>query len=250
MEVLLMRTGTRIALAAVAAGVLLAASAGCNDDNGGGGAADNPKTVMVGAPVEQPAASLVEAYLADNPGAELDLVVEDVSTATRSLTDQTYPLSIVPADWVTSTDMEQRPFGRQVLVLAVPEGNPGGVEDLSALSASSGSAAVCIDDPLIGVLVTSTITNAGVTDPPAVEAGCVDDALADVAAGTLDAVLTYRGELEVPDGVELVVVPDEENLVFEISYLVADEADEVQDFLAYLESDAADQALTELGYRP
>ena len=58
----------------------------------------------------------------------------------------------------------------------------------------------------------------------------------------------FRLGLAVPDGVELVVVEEEDNVIFDFGYVVAsDEAADLGDFLA---GDAARSILAEMGLLP
>jgi hypothetical protein len=96
------------------------------------------------------------------------------------------------------------------------------------------------------------VRRAGVaSDPAAVGTGCEADALARVTAGELDAALAFRGGLEMPRGVEVIDIPDEENLVIHFGSAPLDGVPRARGLLAeFLGAERAKEILTQQGYLP
>lgn len=233
--------------------VAAALVAACGDDDGATGTTGAPVDgveVVVAPALEGIADLLVEAYAAEATDTEVSVVVEEQEALVASLADGRPDLVLAPAVWLTDPALEPVELGRNLAVVVVPEGNPDGIRGVNVFAADAGLAtAVCGEESPIGNPSLLVLTAAGVTpDPAAVADGCHAEAAQQVANGELDAALIFRAGVVVPEGAETVVLPDEGNLVVELSYvLLGDAADDLADFLA---GDTAAQILTENGYLP
>ncbi len=164
------------------------------------------------------------------------------------------PVTLIPNAWLEGVEgVEATPFGRNLAVIVTPAGNPEGIEDLTAFAADSGlNVAACGDSTQFGNLAALTLANAGVEaadDVASSEENCEQEALEQVAAGDLDAALVFRSGVEVPDGTEVVEVPEESNTVIEVSYVLG-EGEDAAAFGEFVESDEGQQILEENGYLP
>ena len=67
------------------------------------------------------------------------------------------------------------------------------------------------------------MSNADVTPADdTVSSDCEDDVVEQVANGELDGALVFRAEVTVPEGAEVIEVPEDTNLVIDVSYVVGD----------------------------
>lgn len=192
---------------------------------------------------------LAEAYAADGT-AGVTVVVEEQESLVASVSSRRPDMVLAPKVWLTDPSLEVVDFGRNLAVVVVPAGNPDGITGLDVFAADSELAtAVCGEDSPIGNPALLVLAAAGVTpDPATVAPGCDDDAARRVAAGELDAALIFRAGVVMPDGTDIVELPEAGNLVIELSYVaLGDAATGLADFLA---GDTAQQILTQNGYLP
>jgi molybdate transport system substrate-binding protein len=212
-----MRSGTLILTAVL---VLAACSTGdaAGDDTDRGG---RTGTVLVFA-----AASLTDsfeeigtAFEAANPGVEVELNVGPSSGLREQI------LEGAPADVFASADeanmdelvdagrIDGTPsvFAENVVEIAVPAGNPGGVTDLGSLADDGLLVGLCAEGVPCGELARETLIAAGVEASVDTEEPDVRSLLTKLAAGELDAGVVYRTDvlaaggsvdgIEVPAGV-------------------------------------------------
>jgi molybdate transport system substrate-binding protein len=162
--------------------------------------------------------------------------------------------AIVPSPYLGSVDSDSVVIGRNLAMIAVPAGNPGQVSGLDAFAADAAlDTAICGADSPYGNLATLVLEREGVTpDPARVGVGCDADAVAQVARGDLDAALVFRSFLEIPGGVEVINIPDDQNLVIDIRYAPVGDAEdsETGSFPEFLKSDQATDILTHEGFLP
>jgi molybdate transport system substrate-binding protein len=247
----------RVSLLALCVAAALAASACGGDDGGSGGSAGSaddtaPRglaaihTVDALEPLVQ---GLADAYNA-NSDAPVSVKVVAPEQAIQAVT--TGNAGILPAAWMTTLDAESTAIGRNLAVIAVPTGNPSQVSGLDAFADDSGlDTAVCGPDSPYGNLAADILMRAAVQlDPAQVGTDCGADAVARVAGGELDAALTFRAFVPIPPEVELVDVPEAQNIVLDIRYSPASGTPTSGSFEEFLTSDAAAQVLSESGFLP
>jgi molybdate transport system substrate-binding protein len=248
-----MRRRTLLGVLLVGAVVLAA----CGNDGGDEAATPGPgadgtgviHTVDALAPL---ANRLVEAYEEENPGAGLSVAVSPQDEALQAVTDRAGSLAILPTPWLAGAGVDSTVVGRTLTVIAVPQGNPAQVTGLDAFAAGSGlRTRACGPDTPFGNFAGLVLNRAGVTpEPDTVASGCADEAVNQVAAGELDAALVFRTEADIPDGVETVAVPDEQNLIIEIAHAELADNESTGAFVEFLGTDRAKEVLMAAGYLP
>jgi hypothetical protein len=240
-----------LALAVVAAVVLST----CGGDDGG--AADPPSaegggataTVHTVPELEPVVRGLVEAY-DETSDVGVELAVGPQNDVVRAVSDGR--AAILPGAWLGGVDAEGVVIGRNLAIIAVPAGNPSQVTGVDTFAAGSGlDTAMCGADSPFGNFAALVVARGGVQpDPAHATSGCDADAVARVVRGELDAALVFRAFVPIPDGVEVVSIPDDQNLVIEVRYAPVAANASADSFQAFLRSDAAKQVLTQHGFLP
>jgi molybdate transport system substrate-binding protein len=246
--------GRSKALVMLLAVVTAAAACGGGDDDGAA-PTSNPEssataTIHTVPQLEPVVTSLVDAYESEASGRQLDLSVGPPSDVVEAVSGGAP--AILPGAWLAGVEGDSVVLGRNLAIIVVPEGNPGQVTGVDVFASYAGlSTAICGVDSPYGNFAALVVERGGVKpDPSEVGAGCEADAVARVAGGELDAALVFRNNVQIPDDVEVINIPDDQNLVIDIRY--APVAGEPTDgsFAQFLESDRADQILTEQGLLP
>jgi Bacterial extracellular solute-binding protein len=235
-----------LALAAVAA----VAMAACGDDDGdSAGSSGEIDAISTATPLEPLVTELVDAYNeTSDAGIELavspqDQAVDRVSQGARA---------ILPTPWLSGTDTDSVVIGRSLAIIAVPAGNSGQLAGVDAFAPDSGlDTMACGANSSSGNLAAAVLSLGGVEpDPTRLAEGCDADAVARVARGELDAALVFRGNLQIPEGVEVITIPDDQNVVIDIVYAPAADDASGDSFQGFLESDTATQILSRHGLLP
>lgn len=203
----------------LAAVTLVALLSACGLD--AGGPADEGTTLRVFA-----AASLTDSFeqIADrfeaenaevsvelNPGPSSGLAEQIVSGAPA---DVFAAASTENMQTVVEAELAENPtvFATNSLRIAVPPGNPGGVDSLEDLGDPEVTVAVCEPEVPCGAVAAEVLENAGVAVEPATEDVDVRSVLTRVTLDEADAGLVYVTDvLAAADDVESVEVPDEVN---------------------------------------
>lgn len=234
---------------------LVMALAACADDDGGtaptsSSGANATATIRTVPQLEPVVSSLVDGYESEGSGHQLELAVGGASEMMEAVS-QGAP-AILPGPWLSAVEADSTVLGRNLAIIVVPEGNPGQVTGVDVFASDNSlSTALCGPDSPYGNFAALVVKRAGVEpDPGTVDSGCEGDAVARVANGELDAALAFRNNLQIPGGVEVINIPDDQNLVIDIRY--APVAGEPSDgsFAQFLESDRATQILTQAGLLP
>jgi hypothetical protein len=251
-----MRRGNLLALG-IAAALAVSACGGDDGDTGGsarpsddgGTGVEGLATIHTVADLEPMARGLVDAYN-ETSDAPVEVAVEAPDQAIEAVRQGS--AGILPAAWLEDVDVESTAIGRNLAIIAVPAGNPSQVSDLDAFAEDSGlETAVCGPDSPAGNLAAALLSGADVEfDPAQVESGCETDAVARVARGELDAALVFRTSVQIPPDVEVVDIPEDQNLVLDINYLPATADPSSSSFEAFLASDSAAQVLSGFGFLP
>lgn len=240
-----------LALILVAA-VTLAA---CGDDGGDANGSANQgrqgagATVVTVPPLEGVVRGLVDAYNKTSD-TTIQLTVTPQAQAMQAVS-QGRP-AILPGPWLAGVNANSVPTGRNLAIIAVPAGNPSQVTGVSAFAASSGlDTAACGADSVFGNFAALVVRRGGVEpDPARVSSGCETDALGRVARGELDAALLFRSFFAIPEGVDVITIPDDQNIVIDVRYAPAAANASADSFQAFLASDLATQILTQQGLLP
>jgi hypothetical protein len=251
-----MRRGSLLALG-IAAALAVSACGGDDGDTGGsarpgddgGTGVEGLATIHTVTELEPMAQGLVDAYN-ETSDAPVEVAVEAPDQAIEAVR-QGSP-GILPADWLTGVDVESTAIGRNLAIITVPAGNPSEVSGLDAFAEDSGlETAVCGPDSPYGNLAAALLSRANVElDPAQVGSGCEADAVARVARRELAAALVFRNFVQIPADVEVVDIPEDQNIVLDVRYLPASAAPSSGSFEAFLASDSAAQILSGFGFLP
>jgi ABC-type molybdate transport system substrate-binding protein len=238
---------TRLAVACIAAATVIAGCGGDDDESSDSSAeAANDSAVRTTEPLEALATSLVESYTAENPDSELAVTVD----AVEPLDDA--GVAILPAYMLANTGEDGTVIGRSLAVIVVAAGNPAQVAGVDAFGANSSlNSRACGPEIAYGNFAEAVVRLGGVeADPARLGTGCAAEAVDQVARGELDAALVFRPAVTLPDGVEVIDVPEEQNFVVDVAYALTGDDESAVGFADWLGSDAATQVLTEAGYLP
>jgi molybdate transport system substrate-binding protein len=232
------------------------------DDGSGGEALAGDVTVLAAASLADAFAEVEAAFEGANPGVDVD-VSYDGSSALR---DQI--VAGVPADVFASASGpvmddvvdagavagEPAPFATNLLEIAVPAGNPAGVEGLDAFGDGELLVGLCAEEVPCGRFGREALANDGVTPAPDTDEPDVRSLLDKVASGELDAGLVYRTDvLSAGDDVEGIEIPDDLNV--EATYPIAalaegDDPDAAAAFVAFVLGDEGRAVLASYGFGP
>lgn len=197
---------------------------------------------------------LLAAYKVQDPKSKLVLTTQEQNEIVKSIDDGKPEVAIVPDLWLKllSDKRDSTPFGRNLAVIAVPSGNPKKVTGLTDFAKKSSlKSEVCGANTAVGNFILLVLSKAKVTpDPATVKENCENDALQQVAAGTLDTALLFRNNTTVPPGVELIQIPTDQNVIFDISSVLIGKSADATGFTKFIASDAGQTILKENGYLP
>jgi molybdate transport system substrate-binding protein len=266
-----MRRAVLTGLVALALG--LTGLAGCGDDTtdannqpaapSSGAAAGVTGTINVFA-----AASLTESFTkigqqfeADNPGSKVTFNYAG-SSALATQINQGAPADVfasaAPANMKTVTDAgnaagDPTTFVKNQLVIAVPNGNPKGVQGLADLTRPGVKVALCAEQVPCGAAAKTALGAAGVKLTPVTLEQDVKAALSKVTLGEVDAALVYRTDARAAardvDGIEF---PESAGAINSYPIVVlknAPNAAGAKAFVAYVLSDKGKAVLADSGFQ-
>ena len=262
-----MRTRALLALPAVAVLALTACGGSASDTAAGtsssspGGALSGTLTVFAAASLTDVFGDLGDQLMADNPDLDVQFNFAGSSALATQLTQG------APADVFASANETQMAvvtdaglqaadptvFTGNVLEIAVPEGNPGGVTGLADFGDADLTLAVCAADVPCGAAAAAVFADAGITPQPDTEEEDVKAALTKVQLGEVDAALVYATDVQAAGSdVEGIPFPEAEQEVSDYpicAMAAAPNPEAAQAFVDLVESDAGQQALTDAGFR-
>jgi molybdate transport system substrate-binding protein len=219
---------------------LLAGLAACGDDatttdvadqataSTGPGAPRGDITVFAAASLSDAFGEVGTAFEEANPGTTVTFNF-GASSALATQIGEGAPADVfAPADTTQmdevvesgATGQRPQPFATNVLQIAVPAGNPGGVTGLADFAEDDLLIGLCAEEVPCGRFGRQVLTQAAVT--PAVDTDETDvrALLTKLEAGELDAGIVYRTDVLAADGsVEGVDIPADQNVV--ASYPIA-----------------------------
>jgi molybdate transport system substrate-binding protein len=148
---------------------------------------------------------------------------------------------------------EPQVFARNVLEIAVPAGNPGGVTGLADFADADLALAVCAPAVPCGAAAQAVFAAAGVTARPDTQEEDVKAALTKVQLGEVDAALVYATDVRsAGSAVEGIAFPEAEQQVNDypvVALSAAPDPAAAQAFVDLVTSDAGRQVLTAAGFR-
>ena len=198
---------------------------------------------------------IASAFEQEHPGVTVSAVYDGSSTLATQIGEG------APADVFASADEknmakvsaqapEPQLFAGNTLVIAVPEGNPGGVRTLADLARVT--TVLCAPEVPCGAASTTLLSNAGVTVSPASSEQNVTAVLTKVAAAEADAGLVYATDVVGRDDVEAIVPEGADAVVnrYPIAALTdAPNPDAASAFVAFVLSDEGQRILADAGFR-
>lgn len=224
------------------------------------GGSANRVSVSAAASLTDAFSEIESAYEASNP--EVDVVLNLAGSS--ALREQI--LEGAPVDVFASADtsnmgrvveagaVDEPPesFARNLLMIAVPPGNPARVTGLEDFGAEDRLLGLCAEAVPCGVLARESLAKAGVT--PSIDSNEPDvrALLTKIEAGELDAGITYLTDvISAAGAVDGIEIPDEANVAadYQIAVLVdAAEPDRARAFVHYVLSAEGQAILADYGF--
>ena len=262
---------TRTAVVAVLVVPLLALT-GCGSDDdrdprGSGATAVSPADAPLGSITVLAASSLTEAFdelgdrlEADHPGttvkfsfaASSELATQITSGAPADVFASASPATMDQVVQAGAADGEPTVFVRNRLEIAVPAGNPAGVEGLADFADESLTIALCAPEVPCGAAAETAFEAAGVTPKPDTLEPDVKATLAKVSLGEVDAALVYRTDvIAAGDKVEGIEFPESADAVNDypiVSLAEAPNAKGAKAFVDLVRSDEGRSVLEAAGF--
>ncbi|MFI2105575.1 molybdate ABC transporter substrate-binding protein [Isoptericola sp. NPDC019693] len=248
-----MRRRLAAGLAALAVGGLAGCGSAASGDEG------TTLTVFAAASLQGSFEDLAEQFEATHDGVDVRLSFAGSSDLVAQIQQG------APADVFASADTanmakltadglvgEPRDFATNTLEIAVPPGNPAGVESLQDLAAPGMKLVLCAPAVPCGAASAKVADAAGLDLKPVSEEQSVTDVLGKVIAGEADAGLVYVTDVAAAgDDVEGIAFPESSSAVN--TYPVAtvadtDQADLAQQFVDLVLSDDGQQTLSGFGF--
>ncbi|MET0764702.1 MAG: molybdate ABC transporter substrate-binding protein [Blastococcus sp.] len=218
-------------------------------------------TVFAAASLTDVFGELGDQLMADNPDLDIQFNFAGSSALATQITQG------APADVFASANQPQMTvvtdaglqgadptvFTENVLEIAVPKGNPGGVTGLADFAQEELALAVCAPDVPCGAAATTVFETAGITAVPDTLEEDVRAALTKVELGEVDAALVYASDVQsAGPGVEGIEFPQAEEAINEYPICVLADApnpDAAQGFVDLVLSDEGQEALGAAGFR-
>lgn len=248
----------RAASAAVAALLLGGATAGCG---AGGGSGSGALTVFAAASLTEVFTDLGERF-EEQTGTQVDFNFAGSSDLALQITDGAPADVFASADTRTMDDVaddglaegEPQVLARNELRIAVPQGNPAGIEGLEDLADPDARVALCAAEVPCGAAARKLLDAQGVEVSGASQEEDVKAALTRARLGEVDAALVYTTDVRsAGDEVEGVPVEGADKAAndYPIAVLKDTAAPEAaQEWVDFVLSDEGQGALADAGFSP
>jgi len=198
-----------------------------------GASGDRRVLVSAAASLADVFAEMESAFEEMHPGVDVVLNVAGSAALREQIlegapTDVFAPANMEIMDQVLQTGVvaaEPAVFARNLLEIAVPQGNPGGVVGLEDFAREELFLGLCAEGVPCGEAARETLTKAGVDFVVDTNEPSVRSLLAKIGAGELDAGITYVTDVTAgADGVDGIVIPADLNVFvdYPIALLAAD----------------------------
>lgn len=216
----------------------------------------------------QAAASLTDAFEAiatefesQNDGVTVEATYDSSGTLAEQAADQAPGDVLATADessMQTAVDGDAIAAGPDIfatntLVVAVPAGNPAGIESFEDLDADDVTYVACVETAPCGTIAQTLITDAGFTNDPASLEPDVRATLERVVADEADAGLVYTTDaMSAGDDVETIDIPGaaDEPTSYPIGVLEqSEDAEAAQAFVDLVLSDYGQGVLSDAGFQ-
>ena len=245
------------------AAMVLAALAGCGSDEPDDSAAEETTlTVYAASSLTSAFEQMGEDFEADHDGVTVEFNFAGSSDLVAQIQEG------APADVFASADeanMEKltaedlqgadpENFASNTLEIAVPPGNPAGVENFQDLGEDGLNLVICAPEVPCGAASQGVAEAAGVELNPVSEEQSVTDVIAKVSSGEADAGLVYVTDvIAAGDDVEGIEFPESSEVVnvYPIAPLADSEnADLAQEFVDLVLGESGQSILQEAGFAP
>ena len=245
------------------AALVLAALAGCGPDEPDDSAAEETTlTVYAAASLTAAFEQIGEDFEGDHDGMTVEFNFAGSSDLVAQIQEG------APADVFASADeanMEKltaedlqgadpQNFASNTLEIAVPPGNPAGIETFQDLGEDGLNLVICAPEVPCGAASQAVAEAAGVELNPVSEEQSVTDVIAKVSSGEADAGLVYVTDvIAAGDDVEGIEFPESSDIVnvYPIAPLADSEnADLAQEFVNLVLGESGQSILQEAGFRP
>lgn len=248
-------------LALTATAFLVVPLAACGDDSGNAGDGDTTLTVFAAASLTKTFEELERTFEAEHDGVDVRLSFGGSSDLVAQITDGAEADVFASADTknmdkLVDADLaagDPAEFATNTLVIAVPSGNPAGIEDLTDFGDEDLDIVVCAPEVPCGNASLEVAEAAGVTLAPDSEEQSVTDVLGKVESGEADAGLVYVTDVTAAgDTVEGIEFPEAADVVNHYPIVVvegAPQADLAQEWVDLVLGDCQ-AVLTEAGFGP
>jgi molybdate transport system substrate-binding protein len=255
-------------LRAAALATLVAVSlAGCgNDDTAGGSSPGGTKSGVSGDVTVFAAASLTGSFTelgtmfeGEHPGTKVTFNFAGSSALAKQINDGAPAdvfASAAPKNMAEVVDAgnaaDPKDFVSNTLMIAVPKGNPGGIEGLADFADEGKKIALCAAEVPCGAAADKVFKAAKVTPKPDTLEQDVKAVLTKVSLGEVDAALVYKTDVrsagDKVEGIEFPEAADTVN-VYPIAVLEnAPNAGGAKEFLEYVLSGKGAAVLTKAGF--
>lgn len=250
---------TRV-VAAVASALPLLISASCGSDQSGAGD-KSTLTVLAASSLTEVFTELAETFEQDHPGVDVTLTFDSSSTLAEQVVQGAPADVLATADEATMADVtdeglaatEPVAFAQNVLVLATPPDDPGGVAKVTDLG-DDVAYAVCVPEAPCGAASAELLGIVGVHAEPVTEEDNVRDVLTKITAGEVDAGLVYASDAQAA-GSDVRVVPvraADRVLNSDVVAPLSDaaDADLAREWVDLVTSETGQQVLSDAGFLP
>ena len=248
--------------------VAVLAISGCGDKTDNAGAAPEKSAGISGNLTVLAAASLTESFNkigkdfeTANPGVKVTFSYAGSSSLAQQITSGA-PADVFaaasPATMKTVTDAgdangEATVFVKNQLVIAVPKGNPKGVEALADLTRPGVKVALCAEQVPCGAAAKKALAAAGVKLTPVTQEQDVKAALSKVKLGEVDAALVYRTDAKASTAdVEGIEFPESSGAINDYPIVAlenAPNASAAAAFVSFVQSGPELDVLIEAGFQ-
>jgi molybdate transport system substrate-binding protein len=264
-----MRTVYRTAIVLVAVGAM-AAGCGNGDDSStntpaagasSGTAVTGTVTVLAASSLTETFNTIGKNFEAANPGTKVTFSYAGSSQLAQQITSGAPAdvfASASPATMKTVTDKGDAVgtpvnFVKNQLVIAVKKGNPEGLTSLAAIAKPGVKVALCAEQVPCGAAAKKALAAANIKLTPVTLEQDVKSALSKVTLGEVDAALVYRTDAKAAassvDGVEF---PESADAINEYPIVALKDAPNpagAAAFVAYVQSEPAQQVLAAAGFQ-
>lgn len=262
-----MSRSLRTALLAALTTVSLASTAACGDDGMSAGSSPTSEkagvsgdiTVFAAASLTESFDELGKRFQEANPDAKVTFNYAGSSALAKQINDGAPAdvfASAAPKNMAEVVDAgnasDPADFVSNTLMIAVPKGNPGGVEALSDFADAGKKIALCAPEVPCGAAAEKVFSAAGITPQPDTLEQDVKAVLTKVRLGEVDAALVYQTDVRAAgDEVEGIEFPEAADAVNVYPIVVLKDApnpEGARAFVDFVRSDEGRAVLTGAGF--